>query len=156
KIATGKLATLDNQIDTTTGTLKLRALFDNSSEELFPNQFVNIHLLLDTLHDQIVVPAAAIQSGASGSYVYLVNPDQTVSMHLVATGASDADLIAITKGLNVGDTVVVDGADQLRDGARVMVGAAGGGHHTASGASAGAAAAGGAAGQGAGTGGNRA
>jgi multidrug efflux system membrane fusion protein len=121
KLASGMLATLDNEIDTSTGTLKLRALFDNKNAELFPNQFVNTRLLLDTLHDQTVVPGVAIQNGASGTYVYVVNKDQTVGMRLVTTGASDGDRVAITKGLSPGDTVVVDGADQLHDGAKVAI-----------------------------------
>src|SRR6202158_3945568 len=121
KIASGALSNADNQIDTTTGTLKLRAMFDNSKFELFPNQFVNVRLLLDTLHDSIVVPGAAMQQGSSGSYVYVVKADGTVSMRAVTPGPSSGDLISITKGLQAGERVVVDGADQLRDGARVMV-----------------------------------
>jgi multidrug efflux system membrane fusion protein len=135
RIATGTLANSDNQIDTTTGTLKLRALFDNTKFELFPNQFVNIRLLLDTLHNQIVVPGAATQQGSQGSYVYVVNDNSTVSMRSVTTGPASGDQISITKGLRPGETVVVDGADQLRDGARVVLpgvtnpsGAAGAGH----------------------------
>ncbi|MGA2023234.1 MAG: efflux RND transporter periplasmic adaptor subunit [Steroidobacteraceae bacterium] len=136
KIATGTLTNSDNEIDTTTGTLKLRALFDNTQLELFPNQFVNAHLILETLHDQTVVPGAAVQTGAQGSYVYLVNADSTVSMRPIVVGPSSGDKVSITKGLKAGDTVVVDGADQLRDGARVVVptgaapaGAAGGAHN---------------------------
>jgi multidrug efflux system membrane fusion protein len=121
QIATGTLSNSDNQIDTTTGTLKLRAMFDNSKLELFPNQFVNAHLILETLHDQIVVPAAALQSGSQGSYVYLVNGNSTVSMHPVVTGPSTGDVVSITKGLASGQTVVVDGADQLRDGAKIVL-----------------------------------
>jgi multidrug efflux system membrane fusion protein len=121
EIATGTLSNSDNQIDTTTGTLKLRAMFDNSRLELFPNQFVNAHLILETLHDQIVVPGAALQNGSQGSYVYVVNPDNTVSMRQVVTGPTAGDMVAITKGLRVGQTVVVDGADQLRDGAHIML-----------------------------------
>jgi membrane fusion protein, multidrug efflux system len=121
KIASGTLANADNQIDTTTGTLKLRALFDNSRFELFPNQFVNVRLLLDMLRNQIVVPGAAMQQGSQGSYVYVVNSNSTVSMRSVNVGPSSADLISITKGLQPGETVVVDGADQLRDGAHVIV-----------------------------------
>jgi membrane fusion protein, multidrug efflux system len=121
QIATGTLSNSDNQIDTTTGTLKLRAMFDNSKFELFPNQFVNAHLILETLHDQIVVPGAALLNGSQGSYVYLVNPDNTVSMHQVVAGPTAGDLVAITKGLTSGQTVVVDGADQLRDGAHIML-----------------------------------
>jgi multidrug efflux system membrane fusion protein len=121
KIASGTLSNSDNEIDTTTGTLKLRALFDNSKFELFPSQFVNARLLLDTLHDATVVPGAAMQQGASGSYVYVVKADNTVSMRAVTPGPSSGDLISITKGLQIGERVVVDGADQLRDGAHVTV-----------------------------------
>ncbi len=121
KIATGTLSNADNEIDTTTGTLKLRANFDNSKFELFPNQFVNVRLLLDTLHDAIVVPGAAMQQGASGSYVYVVKPDSTVGMRAVTTGPTSGDLVSITKGLATGERVVVDGADQLRDGAKIVI-----------------------------------
>jgi multidrug efflux system membrane fusion protein len=121
KIASGALSNADNQIDTTTGTLKLRAMFDNSKFELFPNQFVNVRLLLDTLHNVIVVPGAAMQQGASGSYVYVVNADSSVSMRTVSAGPSSADLVSISKGLTAGERVVVDGADQLRDGAHVVI-----------------------------------
>jgi membrane fusion protein, multidrug efflux system len=138
KIASGVLSNADNVIDTTTGTLKLRAMFDNTQNELFPSQFVNIHLLLDTLHDTIVVPGAAIQQGASGSYVYVVNADSTVKMRAVTTGPTNADLIAINSGLQPGETVVVDGADQLRDGARVILpGQAGAGRPARAGSSGG-------------------
>jgi multidrug efflux system membrane fusion protein len=127
KIASGVLSNADNQIDTTTGTLKLRAMFDNSKFELFPNQFVNVRLLLDTLHNVIVVPGAAMQQGASGSYVYVVNADSSVSMRAVTAGPSSGELVSITKGLQSGERVVVDGADQLRDGAHVVIpGTAGG------------------------------
>jgi multidrug efflux system membrane fusion protein len=125
KIASGTLANADNEIDTTTGTLKLRALFDNSKFELFPNQFVNVRLLLDTLHNAIVVPGAAMQQGASSSYVYVVTDNSTVKMRTVTAGPSAGNLISVKSGLQPGETVVVDGADQLRDGARVIVPAAG-------------------------------
>jgi multidrug efflux system membrane fusion protein len=121
QIASGTLSNSDNQIDTTTGTLKLRALYDNAKLELFPNQFVNAHLILETLHDQIVVPGAALLNGSQGSYVYLVNADNTVSMRQVVAGPTAGDMVAITKGLASGQTVVVDGADQLRDGAKIML-----------------------------------
>lgn len=121
KLATGALATVDNQIDTTTGTVKLRAMFDNASGELFPNQFVNIRLLVDTLHNQVTVPTAAIERGASGAYVFVVNDDSTVSMRAVTEGPADGNTTSITKGLTVGETVVVDGADRLKDGARVQL-----------------------------------
>ena len=121
KLATGILATVDNQIDTTTGTVKLRAMYDNTNTELFPNQFVNIKLLVNTLHKQLVVPAAAIQRGASGTFVFLVNPDHTVSMRNVMLGQTADDRVAVASGLMAGDTVVVDGADRLRDGAKVVL-----------------------------------
>ncbi len=125
KLSTGKLATLDNQIDTATGTLKLRALFDNSDESLFPNQFVNIHLLVDTLHDVMVMPTAAIQRGAKGTYVYIVNPDNsTVAMRPVTLGTTSGDNVEVSNGLMVGDRVVIDGADKLRDGASITLPAA--------------------------------
>ena len=119
KLATGVLKTLDNQIDTTTGTLKLRAEFANDDDSLFPNQFVNIQLLVDTLRDATVVPAAAIQRGAPGTFVYLVTADTTVSVKPVTLGPADAERVAIQSGLAPGDRVVIDGADKLRNGARV-------------------------------------
>jgi multidrug efflux system membrane fusion protein len=121
QLASGRLASIDNQIDTTTGTLKLRALFDNDKGELFPNQFVNVRVLVDTQHGQVVVPGAAIQNGAAGNFVYVLNDDSTVSQRVVTTGASSGERTAITDGLKPGETVVVDGADQLRDGAQVRV-----------------------------------
>jgi multidrug efflux system membrane fusion protein len=120
-IASGVLSTVDNQIDTTTGTVKLRAIFDNGDNLLFPNQFVNIRLLVDTLHNQLVVPVAAIQRGAQGTFVYVVNPDHTVSMRTVTLGQTNNDRVAVAQGLMAGDTIVVDGADRLRDGARVLL-----------------------------------
>jgi membrane fusion protein, multidrug efflux system len=120
-IAAGTLSTVDNMIDTTTGTVKLRAVFDNQDTLLFPNQFVNIRLLVDTLHNQIVAPVAAVQRGASGTFVYVVNPDHTVSMRAVTLGVTSDDRVAIATGLKTGDTVVVDGADRLRDGAHVIL-----------------------------------
>ncbi|MDE2052187.1 MAG: efflux RND transporter periplasmic adaptor subunit [Gammaproteobacteria bacterium] len=120
-IATGMLSSIDNQINTSTGTLQLRALFDNAHTELFPNEFVNVKLVLDTLKNQIVVPGAAVQNGPSNNFVYTVNPDHTVTMRTVSTGPTDGNNIAITKGLTPGETVVTDGADQLRDGASVLL-----------------------------------
>ncbi|MEJ1968168.1 MAG: MdtA/MuxA family multidrug efflux RND transporter periplasmic adaptor subunit [Rhizomicrobium sp.] len=118
-LATGVLATVDNQIDTTTGTVKLRAQFDNANGELFPNQFVNVQLLVNTLQDQTLVPVAAVQRGAEGNYVFVVQPDKTVAQRTVAVGPGDAKNVTVTSGLKPGDTVVVDGADRLRDGAQV-------------------------------------
>jgi len=121
KLATGKLSAMDSAIDPTTGTVKLRALFDNSDGILFPAQFVNIRLLVNTLHDQIVVPSAAIQRGSQGIFVYVVKPDNTVAMRTVIPGHQQGDLVAIAKGLNAGETVVVDGGDRLRDGMSVTI-----------------------------------
>lgn len=121
KITTGKLDAVDSQISTTTGTVKMRALFDNEDGELFPNQFVNVKVLVDTLHDQVVVPVTAIMRGSQGTYVFVVRPDKTVTMRTIVTGAQDADNIAITRGLNPGETVVTDGGDRLSDGTPVAV-----------------------------------
>ena len=121
KIATGKLSTLDNQIDVTTGTFKLRAVFDNNDEMLFPNQFVNVQLLLDTDSGATLIPSAAIQRGAPGTFVYVVKPDNTVAVQKVALGPSDSERVAVKSGLQPGDKVVIDGADKLRDGAKVSM-----------------------------------
>jgi multidrug efflux system membrane fusion protein len=125
KLETGVLQTLDNQIDTSTGTVKLRAVFDNREQVLFPNQFVNIRLLVDTLHDATTVPSAAIQRGATGTFVYVVKPDETVTVQPVTLGASDNQRVAVTKGVEPGEAIVTDGADRLKDGAKVRPLAAG-------------------------------
>jgi multidrug efflux system membrane fusion protein len=126
KLAEGKLLTLDNQIDTTTGTIKLRAIFDNKDGALFPNQFVNVQLVVDTLHDQILMPSGASHRGAPngviGDFVYLVNKaDSTVSVRTVQLGVSDGERVVVTQGLAAGDIVVTEGGDRLRDGARVLL-----------------------------------
>jgi len=121
KIATGTLATVDNQIDTTTGTLKLKAQFDNTDNSLFPNQFVNIQLRVQTLHDEVVIPTAAVQRGAPGTFVYLVKSDNTVAAQVLKLGPSEGEKVSVQSGLSVGDRVVVDGADKLKDGAKVSV-----------------------------------
>ena len=131
ELGKGRLETVDNQIDTTTGTVKLRAIFDNEQEILFPNQFVNIQLLVDTLHDSDIVPRAAIQHGAPGAFVYVVKPDQTVAVQKVKVGPADGQNIAILDGLQPGEKVVVDGSDRLREGAKVMVAGSGGEGHEA-------------------------
>jgi multidrug efflux system membrane fusion protein len=115
----GKLDTTDNQIDITTGTVKLRAVFPNADEALFPNQFVNVRLLVDTVKDATIVPVAAIQRGQPGTFVYLVKADDTVEIRVVELGVTDGEKIAITSGLQVGDQVVIDGTDRLREGAKV-------------------------------------
>ena len=121
QLATGTLAAVDSQIDTTTGTVRLRAMFDNSDGALFPNQFVNVRLLVNTLHDQVIVPSAAIQRGAEGSFIWTVGSDNTVAMRTVTTGVTENDRVSITSGLKPGETVVVDGADRLRDGQDVTL-----------------------------------
>src|SRR5215469_11730214 len=120
KLAEGKLETVDNQIDVTTGTVKLRATFPNDDEQLFPNQFVNAELQVDVLHDAIVVPTAAIQRGAPGTFVYVENTDDsTVKIVPVKLGPVEGERQAIKSGLTAGQVVVVDGADKLKDGAKV-------------------------------------
>ncbi len=121
KITSGTLATVDNVIDPTTGSVKLRALFDNKERLLFPSQFVNVRLFVDTLRDQTIVPLPAIQRGSEGTFVFLIAPDMTVLTRAVKTGVQDGERIAITEGLQPGDTVVVEGADRLRDGASVTI-----------------------------------
>jgi multidrug efflux system membrane fusion protein len=121
KLATGVLSTIDNQVDTATGTWKLRALFDNDDEMLFPNQFVNVRLLIETRRDVLTVPTAAVQRGAPGAYVYVVRPDDTVAMRPVKTGPVDDGREQILSGLAAGERVVIDGIDRLRDGAHVAV-----------------------------------
>jgi multidrug efflux system membrane fusion protein len=121
ELAGGKLDTVDNQIDTTTGTVKLRAIFDNEQLALFPNQFVNVKLLVNTLHDADLVPNSAIQRGAPGTFVYVAKPDRTVAVQKVKLGPSDGQRIAILSGLEPGESVVTDGADRLRDGAKVTL-----------------------------------
>ena len=134
KLATGTLATVDNQIDTTTGTLKLKAQFDNTDNSLFPNQFVNIQLRVETLHDETVIPTAAVQRGAPGTFVYVVKPasdgaasdgspsgQNTVAVQVIKLGPSEGEKVAVRSGLSVGDRVVVDGADKLKDGAKVSL-----------------------------------
>ena len=113
-----RLETVDNQIDTTTGTVKLRAIFDNDKEILFPNQFVNVQLLVDTLHETDIVPVSAIQHGAPGAFVYVVKPDQTAAVQKVKLGPGDGQHNAVLDGLQPGDKVVVDGSDRLREGAK--------------------------------------
>jgi multidrug efflux system membrane fusion protein len=121
KLASGKLATVDNVIDPTTGTVKMRAMFDNTKGELFPQQFVNVRLLVNTLKQQTFVPASAVERGAQGAYVYVVQPDSTAAMRGVTLGPQDGDKVAILKGLNPGENVVTDGADRLRDGSEITI-----------------------------------
>jgi multidrug efflux system membrane fusion protein len=125
KLADGKLLTIDNAIDVTTGTIKLRAQFDNADSALFPNQFVNIQLLVDVLHDQVVIPTSAVRRGApngvAATFVYVVNTDRTVTVRTVTLGVIDGEKQAVTAGLKPGEIVVTEGADRLREGAQVIL-----------------------------------
>jgi multidrug efflux system membrane fusion protein len=121
KLATGTLLTVDNQIDPNTGTVKLKATFSNTNNELFPNQFVNARLIIDFKHDALMVPPSAIQRGPQGTFVYVVKEDQTAALRPVTVGITQEGNASITTGLSVGELVVVDGADRLRDGSKVEV-----------------------------------
>jgi len=121
KLADGNLATVDNTINTTTGTFQLRANFANADELLYPNQFVNVQLTVDVLKDAIIIPSSAIQRGAPGTFVYLVKADDTVTVQKVVLGPSQGESQAISSGLAVGDLVVTDGADKLKNGAKVSL-----------------------------------
>jgi multidrug efflux system membrane fusion protein len=121
QLAIGEITTIDNQIDTTTGTVKLRAQFDNAGNKLFPNQFVNVQILVRTLQNVVTVPTAAVQRGAPGTYVYVVNVNNTVSVRPIKLGPTDDDKAEVTDGLAAGERVVVDGVDRLRDGAAVTI-----------------------------------
>ena len=121
QLATGSLYALSNQMATSTGTVTLRATFPNDDEALYPNEFVNVQLLVDTLQQAVLVPTPAVQSGAPGDYVYLVNADQTVSVHKVTPGPSDGKNTVILAGLAAGQTVVTDGMDRLSDGAKIKI-----------------------------------
>jgi multidrug efflux system membrane fusion protein len=118
-LAKGFLATVDNQVDPTTGTVKFKAQFDNRDLALFPSQFVNVRLLVDTLRDATIVPAAAIQYGPAGEFVYVVGGDDTVAMRPVTLSRAEGDKVAVLSGLAPGARVVIAGADRLRDGAKV-------------------------------------
>jgi multidrug efflux system membrane fusion protein len=111
--------TVDNQVDPTTGTVKLRAEFPNTDETLFPNQFVNVQLIAEKIQDAVVVPNAAVQRGTAGTYVYVVADQKTASVRPVETGPSEKGTTVITKGLVPGEVVVVDGVDKLREGSSV-------------------------------------
>jgi multidrug efflux system membrane fusion protein len=121
EIATGTLYAVSNQVATSTGTVMVRAMFTNDDETLYPNEFVNVKLLVDVLQNTVLVPTAAVQNGAPGDYVYLVNADETVSVQKVTTGPSDGKNTAILAGLAQGDRVVTDGMDRLSDGANIRV-----------------------------------
>ncbi|MBH2990009.1 MdtA/MuxA family multidrug efflux RND transporter periplasmic adaptor subunit [Serratia ureilytica] len=121
KLMTGSLLSLDNQIDTATGTIKLKARFANEDDALFPNQFVNARLQVDTLHDAVVIPTAALQMGNEGNFVWTLSEDNKVSKHRVTAGVQDSRQVVISAGLNAGDRVVTDGIDRLTEGMQVEV-----------------------------------
>lgn len=120
-IASGKLLSLDNQIDVTTGTIKIKARFDNQDDTLFPNQFVNVRLRVNTLQDAVVIPPAALQMGNEGHFVWVVNSDNKVSKKSVIAGLQDSEKVVISAGLEAGERVVTDGLDRLTEGAKVEV-----------------------------------
>lgn len=120
-LESGYLETVDNQIDTATGTVKLRATFDNKENRLFPNQFVNTKLLVDVIKNATIVPTSAVLNGSSGSFVYVVKPDNTVTVRNVKTGPVDGERTSIKSGLQVGERVVIDGSDRLKEGAKIAI-----------------------------------
>ena len=120
QIATGALLTLDNQIDTTTGTIRLKAIFDNKDTSLFPNQFVNAKLLVTTQHGATLIPSGAVQRNGQGAFVYQVNKDQSLSLRTITVGTTDGNTTAV-QGLNPGDVIAVDNFDKLQDGMKVAV-----------------------------------
>ncbi|EUK18199.1 efflux RND transporter periplasmic adaptor subunit [Commensalibacter papalotli (ex Servin-Garciduenas et al. 2014)] len=121
KLADGKTSVIDSQIDTSTGTVRMRAIFPNANWELFPNQFVNAHILVETLHNVLTVPNNAIQTGPDGSFVYTVQDNSTVKLQNIKTGYNDGEYTVIETGLKLNDKVVTDGIDQLRNGAKVTI-----------------------------------
>ncbi|HEX2311386.1 MAG TPA: efflux RND transporter periplasmic adaptor subunit, partial [Vicinamibacterales bacterium] len=121
KLAEGSLQTVDNQIDTATGTIKLRAQFANADEQLFPNQFVNVRLGVQTLRNATVIPAAAVQRGSFGTFVYVAKDNSTVTIRRVQLGPADRDMVSIASGLAPNERVVLEGVDDLKEGARVQI-----------------------------------
>jgi multidrug efflux system membrane fusion protein len=121
KLASGTLASMDNQIDTSTGTVKVKAEFANADESLFPNQFVNARVLLGTLHGATVIPTSALQRGADGLFVYVVKADRSVTQRAIRTGPTEGERVAVNSGLQPGEIVVTDGADKLREGSKVVL-----------------------------------
>jgi multidrug efflux system membrane fusion protein len=121
KLASGTLAAIDNQVDPGTGTVRLKALFTNEDKALFPNQFVNAQLLVDTLRGVVIVPTAAVQRSPQGSFVYVVKADSTVELRTVEVQGTDGDDTAVGKGLSGGETVVTDGLEKLRPGSKVAL-----------------------------------
>jgi len=126
-LASGTLLTIDNQVDSTTGTFRLRAKFDNDDESLFANQFVNVRMGVDVLKDVVVIPTLAVERGQQGTFVFVVKADKTVSSRPVKLGPAEGDRVAVSSGLEPGELVVTEGADRLKDGASVNLAGAGGG-----------------------------
>src|SRR6266403_426283 len=141
KLASGKLQTIDNQIDLTTGTYKLKSMFTNADNSLFPNQFVNVHLLVDTLHNLTIIPTAAIQRGPQGTYVYAASKDPasketSAKIYPVTIAQTTGNSVGLSAGLNPGDLVVIDGQDKLQDGTKINPSQSGGSNGTGRGSSA--------------------
>jgi multidrug efflux system membrane fusion protein len=130
KLANGSLLTVDNQIDQTTGTSKLKAIFPNTDSALFPNQFVNVRLALDTKKNVLIIPAVAIQRGPTGTFVYAVRDDDTVTVRSVKVGLNEGNDVSIDEGLQAGEKVVVDGAEKLTEGMKVSLRQPGKGRQT--------------------------
>jgi multidrug efflux system membrane fusion protein len=121
QLATGTLETFDSQIDQATGTIKMKAVFPNTDYSLFPNQFVNVKVLVDTLHDTLLVPAAAVQRNPQGTFVYAVKPDNTIEVRTVAIAATQGDVVALSSGVTAGEQLVTDGLDKVQAGTKVIV-----------------------------------
>jgi multidrug efflux system membrane fusion protein len=119
KLASGTLEAIDNQVDVATGTVRLKAVFANENSLLFPNQFVNARLLVDTLQQTVTVPSSAVQHGPDMTYAYVLQSDSTVDLRNIVTGATEGDFTAVTSGLSPNDIVVVDGVDKLQKGSKV-------------------------------------
>jgi membrane fusion protein, multidrug efflux system len=112
---------MDNQIDTSTGTVKLKAEFPNQEQTLFPNQFVNVRMLAQTLHDQVLIPLAAVQRSSLGTFAYVVRPDKTVELRKIQEGLTEGETVSVQSGLAAGETVVTSGVDRLQQGSLVTV-----------------------------------
>jgi membrane fusion protein, multidrug efflux system len=121
KIESGKLLTVDNAIDPNTGTMRLKATFANPRNVLFPNEFVNVRLLLETKHRQVMIPSVAMQRGPQGTYVYVVTPDRTAEVRVITLGITEGDMASVSSGLQAGEMVVTDGTDKLQPGSKVAV-----------------------------------
>ena len=119
RIATGTLLAVDNQIDQGTGTVKIKAVFDNADNALYPNQFVNARVLVDTLKGAVLVPNEAIQRGSQGPFVYVAKADKTVELRKVALGPTEGGVTAVREGVAAGDALIVDGADKVQERSRV-------------------------------------